>query len=871
MKASKSPSGLREVRLLALAVCFTLAACGGGKGGGGDSPTSGPTSAPTPAPPASGSAPSPAPSPVAALTFPIEVLGDGDPGNPVIAAVDVALDAGSIGSAAQMVVRTHRVGFYNSPEFQALSKPITRVGGSMRIVGAAGNTSAPWIDITDANVQLNDVERVHGGVNGAMVTIRFRVQLDDATRARLVGYPATNRIEFRFNGTDGNSNGYRVLDLQLQDGTGKDLIQNAHQWADIGAQKTAGKAWTPDADLGKTLWTAQNVLVKSPIVPMTLRASCSACHASDGRDIQYFNYSDNAIVQRSRFHGLSEAQGKQIVAYLRSSLYATVPYVAQATPWNPPYQPGAGLDSKPVVEWAAGAGIDAVLPDAKSFINAFVGKAPGSTAAVTQADVDAAMDPSPGKVLNTRELPVALQFPDWNSWLPIEHPLDIWTPDAGQTAGLFETQGNSDSNPVMALQRISDFLAANKNPNGVYGDWTHLTPGLRDQVQNWLGALGGSSIGFVGGGRGSRISPDPTKPYGGEIGAAKLQALMSAKTTTAASMPAAFTKEAFVERALFGMIHWMGVKQWELSQTYGLEGPQSVLHGTRDSSGNWVGSGEQRGWQYSWPSVFYVAPHMLAVPQGNRDDYFSWEPQLTSYYRTNQWYQLQMTLNPGWAGASNGPIDWPYHMVFTESVSDELIGANAPPQITAMHLARFFAIRTKLAQLANTNIPLNQPDPTDPTNLYKNLGMQSKADLVDHKLGVGEVVDRGPDISEQTRFRLLDSVAPGTHVMFINGSISLYNKLYSTTTYGQWRRCDGSFSGDPVNDPEAESGFRFCLDVKRTPLPLNSNGQQHLVGGWNQWTTEQFTTWGIISAKNHGADPVRLKTLSDWDNLMWPN
>ncbi len=807
------------------------------------------------------------------MVFPIEVLGDGDPGNPVVASADIALDPGSIPSATQLVIRTHRVGFYNSPEFQTLSKPITKVGGSMRIVGGSGNAAAPWIDITDANVQLDDVERVHGGINGALVTIRFRVQLDAAARGRLVGYPATNRIEFRFNGTDGNSNGFRVLDLQLQDATGKDLIENAHQWADIGAQKTAGKTWTPDADQGKALWTAQNVLVKSPIVSMKLRASCSACHASDGRDLQYFNYSDNAIVQRSRFHGLSESQGKQIVAYLRASLYDKVPHVVQATPWNPPYQPGPGMDNKPVVEWAAGAGIDAVLPDARSFINAFVGKATNSTSAVTQADVDAAMDPSPGKVLNTRELPVALQFPDWNSWLPIEHPLDIWTPDAGQAAGLFETQGDSNSNPVMTLQRISNFLAANKNPNGAYGDWTHLSPALRSQVQSWMQALGASSIGFIGGGRGSRVSPNPSKPYGGEIGGAKLQSLMSPTTAAAASMPAAFTKEAFMERALFGMIHWMGVKQWELSQTYGLEGPQSVLHGTRDSSGNWVGSGEQRGWTYSWPSIFYLAPHMTYVPQGSRQFYFSWEPELTSFYQTNQWYELQMTLNPGWAGASNGAMDWPYHMVFTESVADDLIRANAPPKITAMHLARFFAIRTKLAQLANTDIPFNQPDPNDPTNLNKNLGVQSRADLVNHKLGVGEVVDRGPAVSERTRFRLLDSVAPGTHLLFINGSISLYNKLYAATTYGQYRRCDpnASFSGDPLHDPEPESGFRFCLDAKRTPLPLNSNGQPHLVGSWNEWTTEQFTTWGIVSAGNHGAEPARLKVLSDWDNLMWPN
>ena len=27
--------------------------------------------------------------------------------------------------------------------------------------------------------------------------------------------------------------------------------------------------------------------------------------------------------------------------------------------------------------------------------------------------------------LNVRELPIPLQLPDWNAWLPEEHPLDL--------------------------------------------------------------------------------------------------------------------------------------------------------------------------------------------------------------------------------------------------------------------------------------------------------------------------------------------------------------------------------------------------------------------------------------------------------------
>jgi hypothetical protein len=53
------------------------------------------------------------------------------------------------------------------------------------------------------------------------------------------------------------------------------------------------------------------------------------------------------------FHGLSELQGRQIASYIRT---ANTPNPGR--PWNPPYQPGPSLDAQPVVNWAAGAGVD---------------------------------------------------------------------------------------------------------------------------------------------------------------------------------------------------------------------------------------------------------------------------------------------------------------------------------------------------------------------------------------------------------------------------------------------------------------------------------------------------------------------------------
>jgi hypothetical protein len=51
-----------------------------------------------------------------------------------------------------------------------------------------------------------------------------------------------------------------------------------------------------------------------------------------------------------------------------------------------------------------------------------------------------AINPLPAQTTNLRELPIAIQLPDWNSWLPEVHPVDLWGAcswDAGD--GSFES------------------------------------------------------------------------------------------------------------------------------------------------------------------------------------------------------------------------------------------------------------------------------------------------------------------------------------------------------------------------------------------------------------------------------------------------
>jgi hypothetical protein len=811
------------------------------------------------------------------LSLPVEVLGNGDPDAPVTASVSLPISGGALASVQNLYVQCHRCGFYGSPEFEALAKPLTSVKASLRIDGGgnSANPAAPWIDITDTNVQVDPVSQAHGGINGGLFTITFKVPIDAGTRSRLIDGAGLNLIEFRFNGTDGGSNGYRVLDVQFQDGNGNDLSPVTKIWADISAEKAAGQNAGSTASQGQALWTGRNLLIKSTIVPHTIRASCSDCHAADGRDLQYFNYSDNAIVQRSRFHGLTEAQGQSIASFLRSSLYGQVADVPTAAPWNPPFQPGPGLDSQPVEQWSAGAGLAAVLPDGASFVKAFVGQPVNSAPlSVTQAELNAAMDVT--KVTNTRELPLPIQFPDWNAWLPPVHPLDVWTPDSGKATGLFEN-GYNNANALTAYTSLKTWLDAHKNPNGAYGDWSNVSPGTLNSLQGMLQNLGGQTAGFGGGGRGTRVSSDPSNPFAVQIGGQRMQALLSSQTAALANLKTCgptgpctpFNSDSFIERADLGLYHWMIVKQWELVETYGLQA-QRTFHGSVDASGKWLGQGEVRGWPYSWPSVFYVAPHMLYAPtqtsNGLREFYLSWENQLASYYRTDSWYALQVTVNPGWPGASNGAIDWPYTQGFIQGLASDLISANAPGWVTAAHLARFFEVDTKLAQLANTNMPFSAPNPSDPQNLFSDGGIQSKADLL-FKLSPAVTMDA--QTGQSGPFRLLDQIAPGTYKLFLNASIAAYGGLYFNTKPSEYRVCDPN--NMTMGGPEQYAGQRFCVDASRSPLPV-ANGKPYCPYPANDgYTTAQYSVWGATEAINEGADPSLVANWVTWNNLMWPN
>ncbi|HLH78910.1 MAG TPA: hypothetical protein VKV29_01360, partial [Chthonomonas sp.] len=267
-----------------------------------------------------------------------------------------------------------------------------------------------WIPLDNAHCTIvgPGISGKFGGIGGSPITL-FDLKVPFNRDWLRIG---ENTITFRFNHSNGVNSGYRVLGVHFENGPAPQYV-----WDDP-------SKWKPPLDdpkdiaEGKALWqSATLVLNDLPNAP-TIKAHCSDCHATDGRDLKYFNYSNTSIIVRSMFHGLSYKEGQQIASYIRSlpASYGS----KYGRPWNPPYQPGPGLDSHGAHEWAAGAGIDAVLPNDAAMLTYLFPPSQGSVPTLS----DMLKVTNVHGYLNLRELPIDMPLPDWNHWLPTMSPVD---------------------------------------------------------------------------------------------------------------------------------------------------------------------------------------------------------------------------------------------------------------------------------------------------------------------------------------------------------------------------------------------------------------------------------------------------------------
>ncbi len=555
--------------LSSIASLVVLTACGGGSGKTANSaadistPNASTATAPIALSAEAGSAGK-------TITLPVEVLGPA--GYVESVEFDWPADVSS-SSATRLSLQCHRCSWRDG---SVQSGQARGAKGSVRINGGA------WIDMNDTSAELLAADRAYGSLlSNSQNTTRFSLPITGVKEG-------ANTLEFRFNADDGLTNGYRILALNFLDGTGKQLLPLSAFHSDD------PKQWQVTGDTaaiaeGKALWSGKVALKESPLGGKTLKAACASCHTADGRDLKYFNYSSWSIQARSQFHGLSSEQGQQIAAYIRS---LNAPAPAQARPWNPPYQPGPGLDAKPLAEWAAGAGLQAVLAsDAEILPYLFPS---GTSAGSVRAVIDKA------KTLNMREIPISMQLPDWNDWLPHQHPLDLFetqfltTRTAGNAASIY--QAYLDMRTYLGSAPAADLI---RNA-GLY---------------NSLHAFAYTSSHFH----------DPNYTLNEAIKAGVNE-----------------------EDARSSIARWSAVKQWEVMQEFALEDKAPQVHGTY---------GEPRSWLTLSRNMFEIAPHRSA----NNINNFPYQSLLVGKYQSTAWYQLQLIVNAGnRKGITLSPVDWNY-------------------------------------------------------------------------------------------------------------------------------------------------------------------------------------------------------------------
>jgi hypothetical protein len=474
-----------------------------------------------------------------------------------------------------------------------------------------------WLSLNHVTVQMQKQEKLRGGMtHGGFNTVRLTIP-----KTGLVA--GANTIEFRFNKSDGISIGYRVVRMNLLGANGVRLLPNTMFEDDNPNDWLPPYSDQASINKGKDLWNnavlwnhylpaGQNGSWYGQKLPATrlIKAKCGYCHTQDGRDLEMFSYSNYSIIERVKFHKLSEEEGKQIASYIRS-LSATKPNVGRyGRPWNPPYQPGSSIKNKPIHQWAAGAGIDAVLAEDKDMAPYLFPNG------ITKETVKAAFDSD--KMDDRTILPLAIQFPDWKHWLPMIHPIDAYTKN-----NYIEDPARIRK-PLKAIADLRTYMTA-QNPA------TRNKPQLLNEIRNlWVPFRN-----FLAEG-----SADP-QHWRTKDGTANMN--------LAVDVPREF--------AATSLARLLAVKNFELNVEFELQ-----------DKANWFVAPADQPSERQWPnnvySVFEVPAHFQACVD-NACQQFIGQTRATGQYETTAWYNLQYVLNGG-NGFVGGtvPTDFNYHAPF---------------------------------------------------------------------------------------------------------------------------------------------------------------------------------------------------------------
>ncbi|HYO54597.1 hypothetical protein [Archangium sp.] len=424
---------------------------------------------------------------------------------------------------AEGVTRTVTVDLTNQDAHQPLKLWMQVHNLSYANKASVRFNSGAWLPLSNTTVTVEGLGKNYGGIGGAFSTLKLSLNVPDK-----VLVSGSNQIAFRFNTSDGRSIGYRVLKFNLLRPNGNRVLPDSTFVEDNPA------TWQPPLTdalslaEGEALWRTRQ-LVRSYKSTVALRARCADCHAQDGRDLKYFNYSNTSIIERAKFHGMTDLEARKVASYIRS-----LPVPNPGRPWNPPYQPGPGLDSKPVEQWAAGAGVNAVLERNRDMLQYIF---PGG---ITKEAISTARN------LSAREVPIFFQLPDWNHWLPSVHPKDAWG-DAFVNDRLNKAyNGEGTAAPFATMRELATKVRA--------AGYTNYRSAFYNPISQWN----------------LRLYEFLLPRYQNATPSLELDTEYS--------------------RKIYSTALWHVVKTWEVMQEFGLEGQVRQLFPTSRETRGWMGN-----------------------------------------------------------------------------------------------------------------------------------------------------------------------------------------------------------------------------------------------------------------------------------------
>jgi len=555
-----------------------------------------------------------------AVKLPIEVLGPAGTTETVQVQVDDPTNV------THLYLRCNSCGYHVSDHDRNASmvKATVSINGGTAI--ALKRYTGGDVDVGNRTVEIIGAEADYGGIGGVFRTVRMKVPVSGLRKG-------TNSITFVHKTPAAPSIGFRIIELNLMRGGTTPILTSASFTQDDPSTWKAPLTAASDIEAGRVLWNTRSRLNDPGVDAINgsasgrIAASCADCHASDGRDLAYFNFSNRSIIERSIFHSLSRTEGERIASYVRSRPLAKV---AAARPWNPAYQPGPGLDAKPAYEWAAGAGVNAIL-DTDAAMKPYLFPAGTGSAAEVAKVVNRL-----GK-LNMRELRISLPLPEWNQWLPLIHPDDAFNTSASAITS--NEDGDNVGKPYYTA--LYQEAAASPTPRSI-GDMT-------TRVKAWLRR--GMTCDTNGSGNG-----EPWRGLnGGVLNAIKLP--KKAYSTCVPKDDRSRADEEAYEVSKRGLAAWIAVKQWEIVHSKNLEdegkktqtasvpytGGSRTLRSDSVCSSACVDARE-RGWFVAGRNVFDRPPHFT----GHNSRNFYGQDTVTGVAETNAWYHLNMILDPGY-------------------------------------------------------------------------------------------------------------------------------------------------------------------------------------------------------------------------------